>query len=148
MRYRAPLKSKWFYPPALCGLAALTYGVFRLKLIGAVPEGLPRRDAPLLFLGLLAFGVGSCLVGSWKAWTARVDVEDAGVRWKYGLNSGFKRWDQISSLALHGVDLALVDRASGRRCPLPILSRELYEALKDRLKPLSSEDEEVLFPEA
>jgi hypothetical protein len=148
MRFRPPLKSTWFYPFCLCGLAALAYGVFRLKLIGAVPAGLPRRDAPALFLALLALGAGYCIVASWKAWTARVDVDDAGVRWKYGANSGFKRWDEISSLSLHGVDIALVDRGSGMRFPLPMVSRELYEALKARLKPLSSEDEKVLFPEA
>lgn len=63
-------------------------------------------------------------------------------------NSGSKKWEDIASLALHGISIALVDRASGVSIPLPFSSRELYEALKARTKPLSGMDEKILFPEA
>src|SRR5689334_13836489 len=125
MRFRPPLKTKWFYPFVLCGFFALAYGVIRLGVMKHIVHGVPVSGAPVYFLGLLTFGAWVCIMISWSVWTARVDVDDAGVRWEHGKMRGFRRWEEISSLALHGISIALVERASGNRIPLPFTSRKL-----------------------
>jgi len=148
MRFRPPLKVKWLYPVVLSGLVALGYGVIRLRMLGNRDfSGVPYEGAPVYFLILVAVGVGVCIKVSWTAWTACIDLDDAGVRWDDGKSSGSKKWEEISSLALHGINIALVDRASGVRVPLPFSSRKLYDALKAKVRPLSEADEKILFPE-
>src|SRR6185436_20183725 len=114
MRFRPPLKVKWLYPVALCGLVALGYGVLRLQMLGNKDfQQMPHANAPLYFLILVALGVGACVKIGWSAWTASIDVDDAGVRWSDGKNSEFRKWEEISSLALHGISIALVERETG-----------------------------------
>src|ERR1041384_3115560 len=100
MRFRPPLKVKWLYPFVLCGLVALGYGVIRLRMVGNKDfAGMPYGSAPVYFLILVALGVGLCIKVSWAAWTACIDVDEVGVRWNYGTNSGSKKWEDVSSLA-------------------------------------------------
>jgi len=143
MTYRPPMKQKWFYPVILIILVVMGYGVVSVK---APPDMAPMmRSGPVRILILLGLVTSSWTIASWTLWTARVEVDDAGVRWKKGKDSGFLAWQQISSLSVHGINLALIERGSGGRTPLPFASRELYEALKSRLNSLSPEEEEILF---
>ena len=144
MRFRPPLKSKWFYPFVLCGMILLAYGLIRLK----APADLPPRmlAAPFYFIVFLGLGSCICISVSWTVWTSRVDVDDIGIRWKRGKDVVSMRWEQIESLALHGINLSLIERGSGKQVDLPFSSRKLYDALTVRLKPLSPDEEAILFP--
>lgn len=146
MTFRPPLKTKWIYPVVLCALASLAYLVNRLKVFDFAVLGIPYGRVPAYFMGFLAFAAWGCVMLSWTVWTARVEVDDWGVRWKEGKRTGSRKWEDISSLGLHGINIALVDRASKELVPLPFSSRKLYEALRARMKPLSPADEAILFP--
>jgi len=148
MRFRAPLKRKWFYPFVLCGLILVGAVLVDIAFVHPStlfggPESLPEVLGWLLMF-TLAF-IGTVLL-SWNVWTSCVDIGDAGVRWKEGADERFMPWETISSLTLEGKTLGLVDRASGKSHRLPFASRKIYTALTKQLKPLTPAEEEILFP--
>jgi hypothetical protein len=148
MRFRPPLKQKWFYPFILCGFVALAYGVITFASQSPKQGRRDPGDWIGVFQLLLFVGVGSwvCIMVSWTVWTDRVDVDDQGIRWKDGTSEGFLKWEEISSLSLEGISVGLVERGSAKSRRLPFVTRKLYAHLAARLKPLTPAEEEILFP--
>jgi len=138
MRFRRPPRQKWFYPFILCSCSTLGYV--------AVTSGL--RDAELLRAGAIVFVMTAYSIhGSWEAWSARIDVDQQGVRWQEGEHGGGLFWKEISGLVRDGAFLGLVEKGTGRTLCLPFVTRPLYDALAKRLRPLAPEQERVLFAE-
>jgi hypothetical protein len=144
MRFRPPLKNKWFYPFLLCGCVVAAYLV--LDYGHGIYRHVDHLGGLAMVLVLIALTFWVCAGRSWGVWTSRVDVDDIGVRWKEGTLEQSLKWDEIARLAQDGTALALVERASAVNRRLPFVSRPLYAALTARLKPLSDAEEQILFP--
>jgi len=78
--------------------------------------------------------------------SARIEVDDSGVRWSEGESRGSFRWDEISALTQEGMSVGLVEKASARSTPLPFVTKSLYDVLSKRLNRLRPEEEAILFP--
>ena len=139
MTFRRPLGHKWFYPFGFCGLVVLAYVV---ATVGRRPS---RLNVPIGILYLLVIASG-LVATSWIIWTAKIVVDDVGVRWKEGQDIGDVRWNQIRSLVLDGGSLGLVKEGTAWTVKLPFVTRKLYETLAGRLNRLKPEEERILFP--
>jgi hypothetical protein len=101
------------------------------------PGRLPRDIAfdVILGAGLLGFGTVA-----WKSWTSIITLDENAVSWKVGSQVRSLRWDEIDGLSCSGVDRAvrwgLVEKGSGICYRLPLMSRELFVALKERTRVL------------
>ena len=140
MTFRRPLSQKWFYPFILCAGVTVCYV--------AVIAGTRMSNEGFFEAALLSLlGVGLGVVFSWNVWTARIDVDDRGVRWREGKDRGDLLWEEISGLAQDGVSLGLIERSSARVITLPFVTRPIYKLIVGRLKPLKPEEERILFAE-
>ena len=138
MTFRRPLRQKAIYPIVLCATATAGYALYRSPLWAR------ELIEPGIYVLMLMAG---CVYWSWEAWTARIDVDRWGVRWREGEHTGKLHWEDISGLARDGMILGLVDQGEGRTLHLPFYTRPLYDALADRLRPLKPEEERILFSE-
>jgi len=149
MRFRPPLRNKWFYPFVLCGL--LLFGYCTVTTIPIAQCLFGRSDSDMLLdiawvILFVAFACWVCVMVSWTIWTSQIDVDDRGVRWRSGKEEGSMSWEEIGSLVLDGTTIGLVEKASAKIRPLPFVSRPLYKELSRRLNPLKPGEEEILFP--
>ncbi|MBV8879806.1 MAG: hypothetical protein JO332_07580 [Planctomycetaceae bacterium] len=135
MTYRPPLGQRWKYPFLLC-LAVAAIWVAAWLLLH--PRGRrPGLEFYLLGGSLVAFG--TLIRESWRTWTTRVDIDDAGLRWAKGFESGSMRWEEISELGHsygRGRRTLLVGPVRARSWmlhPLPLLPPRLYEEIKRRI---------------
>ncbi len=114
MRFRRPPRQKWFYPFILCACSTLGY----------VAVGSNLGHGELLGAGAIVLVMaGYSAYWSWEAWSARIDVDQQGVRWQEGEEGDGLFWKQIDGLARDGVFLALVEKGTGRSVRLPFFTR-------------------------
>jgi len=147
MTFRPPAHKRWKYPFLLCFAAAgIWFGVFLML------HPLSRRSTLEFYvLGLSVLAFGALVRKSWLIWTTSVTVDDVGLRWSRGSESGALRWDEIAGLGFSYSEgrrrllIGPVRALSKMLHPLPMLPRGLYAQIKPRIGGLPPDVEQDYY---
>jgi hypothetical protein len=144
MTFQPRPRERLLYAVVTLGCAAL----LTLMAVSFIRKPGPGKQLAAYKLGgvavLTAFGVYL----NWLSWTSRIRVDDGGIHWQEGKDSGSIPWEDLRGWGWKrngkSLRVGLLRKSNPEVQILPFVTIDLYRALHPRCEPLPPEIEKEL----